>query len=156
VYLLDTNIVSLLDPKRQPYSPKVVAWIRRNGAHLWLSVVTLIELEAGILKLRREGKDQRADAYQALRQAIEVDFGDRLLVLDRAVALRIARIADLARPSVIELKDLIIAATAQTHSLTVLTRNLRHFEPTRVSSLDPVVSLPPDVEPSTASRPSGI
>ena len=146
MYLLDTNIVSLLDPRREAYSPEVVAWIRRNGAHLWLSVVTLIELEAGSLKLRREGKDQRADAYRALRQAIEVDFGDRLLVLGGAVALRVARIAELARPVVIEFKDLIIAATAQTHGLTVLTRNLRHFEPTRVPCLDPMTSLPSDAE----------
>jgi toxin FitB len=146
VYLLDTNIVSLLDPRREAYSPEVVAWIRRNGAHLWLSVVTLIELEAGILKLRRERKDPRADAYEALRQAIEVDFGDRLLVLDGAVALRVAWVAELARPAVIELKDLIIAATAQTHRLTVLTRNLRHFEPTRVPCLDPMTTLPSDAE----------
>jgi len=145
VYLLDTNIVSLLDPRREAYSPHLVEWIRRNGTRLWLSVVTLIELEAGILKLRREGKDQRADAYQALRQAIEADFSDRILVLDVAIALRVAQVAEVARPAVVEFKDLVIAASAQAHGLTVLTRNLRNFEPTRVPCLDPTLTLPPDV-----------
>ena len=142
MYLLDTNIVSLLDPRRHKHSPDLVTWVRRNGAYLALSVMTLMELEAGILKLRRERKEKRAGEYQALRQAIQADFGDRVLVVDTPVALTVARIAEAARPIVIELKDLIIAATAQTHRLTVLTRNLRHFVPTGVPALDPFTTLP--------------
>ena len=144
VYLLDTNIVSLLDPRRGEHSPDFVAWIRRNGAYLSLSVITLVELEAGILKLRRERKEKRASEYEALRQAIQADFGDRIFVLDAPVALTITRMAESVRPMVIELKDLIIAATARTHGLTVLTRNLRHFVPTGVPALDPLAALPPD------------
>jgi predicted nucleic acid-binding protein len=144
VYLLDTNIVSLLDPRRHAGAGGLVAWIRRNGAHLWLSVVTLLELEAGVLKLRREDKDKRADEYEALRSAIETDFGPRRLSFDAAVALTAARLAEAARPAVIEWKDLVIAATARTHGATILTRNLRHFAVTGVAALDPVAELPPD------------
>jgi predicted nucleic acid-binding protein len=145
VYLLDTNVVSLLDPRRREHAPDFLAWIRRNGRYLSLSVITLTELEAGILKLRREGKEKRAAEYQCLRHAIETDFADRVLVLDVAIALMMARIAEAARPAVVEIKDLIIAATASTHGLTVLTRNLRHFAPTGIPAIDPIAMLPPDV-----------
>lgn len=144
MYLLDTNIVSRLDPRRHESARDLVAWIRRNGAHLSLSTVTLLELESGILKLRREGKHKRADEYEALRRAIETDFAERLLSLDAAVALAAARLADAARPAVIEWKDLVIAATAKAHGLTILTGNLRHFAPTGVPALDPSTELPPD------------
>lgn len=144
MYLLDTNIVSRLDPRRHGSARDLVAWIRRNGTHLWLSVITLTEIEAGILKLRRDGQGGRAEQYEALRRAIEADFGDRVLAVDTAVALAIARLAETARPAVIEWKDLIVAATARVHGLTVLTNNLRHFEPTGVPVLDPLARLPPD------------
>jgi predicted nucleic acid-binding protein len=147
VYLLDTNVVSRLDPRRHASAGDLVAWIRRNGAHLWLSVITLTEIEAGILKLRCDGQDGRADEYEALRRAIEADFGDRVLAVDTAVALTIAGLAEAARPAVIEWKDLIIAATARAHGLTVLTNNLRHFEPAGVPTLDPLARLPPDAVP---------
>ena len=147
MYLLDTNVVSRLDPRRHASARDLVAWIRRNGAHLWLSVITLTEIEAGILKLRRDGQGARADEYEALRRAIETDFGDRVLAVDTTVALTIARLAEAARPAVVEWKDLIIAATARVHGLTVLTNNLRHFEPTGVPALDPLARLPPDAAP---------
>jgi predicted nucleic acid-binding protein len=108
-------------------------------------VITLTEIEVGILKLRRSGQAGRAGEYQALRSALETGFGDRVLPVDAAVALAIARLADAARPTVIEWKDLIIAATAKVHGLTVLTDNLRHFEPAGVPALDPLAQLPPDV-----------
>lgn len=144
VYLLDTNIVSLLDPRRHEAARDLVAWIRRNGAQLSLSVVTLMELEAGILKLRRERKARRADEYEALRRTIEAGFAERLLAMDAAVALAAARLADAMRPAAIDWKDLVIAATAKAHGLTVLTANLRHFSPTGVAALDPTAKLPPD------------
>jgi predicted nucleic acid-binding protein len=144
VYLLDTNIVSLLDPRRREGAGGIPAWIRRNGAHLSLSAVTLMELEAGVLKLRREGKHKRADEYEGLRQKITDDFGERVMSFDAAVALAAARLAEAARPAVIEWKDLVIAATAKVHGLTILTRNLRHFAVTGVPTLDPLSELPAD------------
>lgn len=78
MYLLDTNIISLLDPRRQSLVPGFVPWLRRNGGHLFLSVITLTELEVGILKLRREAKEKRAAEFETLREAIQTDFGDRI------------------------------------------------------------------------------
>jgi predicted nucleic acid-binding protein len=143
MYLLDTNIISLLDPRRQ----SLVPWLRRNGGHLFLSVITLTELEAGILKLRREAKEKRAAEFVTLREAIQTDFGDRILHLDVPVALAVARISESVRPQVIELTDLIIAATAKVRGLSVITRNKRHFEPTGIDVIDPVYGLPTDAVP---------
>lgn len=56
MYLLDTNVVSMLDPRRHAHAPALIAWLERNGASLFLSVLTIAEMDAGILKLRREGK----------------------------------------------------------------------------------------------------
>jgi len=91
VYLLDTNIVSRLDPRRHASAPALVAWLARNGAYLFLSALTFLELEAGILKLRREGKRERADELASLARAILTDFGERVLAVDAEVALEAAR-----------------------------------------------------------------
>ncbi len=142
MYLLDTNIVSLFDPRRAGEAKSVIAWMREHDSLLFLSTITLTEIEAGILKLMRERKEARAGQIIALRDGIIADFSKRLLPLDVEVALTVARFAERVRPMTIERTDLIIAATASVHSLTVLTRNLRHFEPTGVPMIDPVRSLP--------------
>jgi toxin FitB len=142
MYLLDTNIVSLLDPRRLGEAAAVVEWMREHDSLLFLSTITLTELEAGILKLKRERKDARGNQLIALRDGLIADFRDRLLPLDVQVALTLARLAEAVRPKVIERIDLIIAATAHVHGLTVLTRNIRHFEPTGVPVIDPARSLP--------------
>lgn len=145
VYLLDTNIISLLDRRRQGGVPELVGWLSRNGVHLFLSAITFLELEAGILKLRREDKAKRADELTTFMEGVLSDFGERVLIVDAAIALKAARTAEAVRPMTLGLSDLLIAATAQTHALTVLTRNLRHFQPTGVAAIDPLAALPPDV-----------
>ena len=142
MYLLDTNIVSLFEPRRAAEAATTIDWMREHDALLFLSTITLTEIEAGILKLEREGKDARASQIVALRDGLIADFNERLLPLDIEVALTVARLAERVRPMVIERTDLIIAATARVHSLTVLTRNVRHFELTGVAAIDPVRSLP--------------
>jgi predicted nucleic acid-binding protein len=142
MYLLDTNVVSLFDPRRAGETAPLVHWMREHDALLFLSTITLTEIEAGILKLRREDKETRARQLIALRDGLIADFNDRLLPLDIEVALTLARLAEAVRPMVIERPDLIIAATARVHGFTVLTRNVRHFAPTGVPAIDPVHTLP--------------
>lgn len=142
MYLLDTNIVSLIDPRRATEAAPFVGWMREHDVLLFLSTITLTEIEAGILKLKREKKEARFRQLAALRDGIIADFKSRLLPLDVDVALTVARLAEAIRPMVIERTDLIIAATAHVHGLTVLTRNPRHFEPVGVPVIDPTRSLP--------------
>lgn len=138
MYLLDTNIVSLFDPRRRTEAGPFINWARRHDPLLFLSTITVTEIEAGILKLIRQGKQARANQLIALRDGLIADYRERLLPLDVDVALTIARLAELVRPMVIERTDLVIAATARVHNLTVLTRNVRHFDPTGVAVIDPL------------------
>lgn len=66
MYLLDTNIVSMLDPRRSGHAPSLLEWLERNGGSLFISVMTVAEMDSGVLKLRREGKNQRADEIAEL------------------------------------------------------------------------------------------
>lgn len=141
-YLLDTNVLSLLDPRRAEHRGHLPAWLELHGAAMALSAITLTEIENGVLKLKRLGQTARAEEIAALAASIRMDFAESILPLDAAVAVRIAHLAERGRPLVIELPDLIIAATAEVHGLTVLTRNLKHFGPTGVPVLDPVEVAP--------------
>jgi predicted nucleic acid-binding protein len=143
-YLLDTNIVSLLDPRRRAHAVALVEWLERNGASLFLSVITITELDAGVLKLRREGKLARAGEIAGLVTAILTDFGDRVLTVDVDTARHIALLGAKTYRQRVALPDLIIAATAVRHGLVVLTRNMRDFARLGTPALDPSVKLPPE------------
>jgi predicted nucleic acid-binding protein len=143
MYLLDTNIVSLFDLRRRREAEPFINWARRHDPLLFLSTITLTEIEAGILKVAREGKQVRANQLVAFRDSLIADYRERLLPIDVHVALTIAHLAEFVRPMVIERTDLANAATARVHNLTVLTRNVRHFEPTGVAVIDPLTTLPP-------------
>lgn len=147
MFLLDTNIVSLFDASRRREASEFLEWGRRNHRALYFSVVTLMEMESGILNLRRQGKDRRADELAAMAGGLLQEFGDRVLPVTASVALAVARMESHVIPLVIDLPDLIVAATAQVHGLTVLTRNVRHFRPTGVAFIDPLAELPPRVAP---------
>ena len=128
--LLDTVVVSELRKSRP--STKVLAWMRSIAAdEAFLSVITVGEIERGITKT--------ADA--AFRGALErwLDdlirfYGDRILPITPPIAKRWGRwSAELGH----EGADLLIAATAAVHGLTVATRNVRHFASTGIAVIDP-------------------
>jgi toxin FitB len=144
LYLLDTNIVSMLDPRRHEHAPALVDWLDRNGASLFLSVMTITELDAGVLKLRREGKVERADEIAGLVTAILTDFGDRVFAIDIETARHVARLGAASYQQPVALPDLIIAATAVRHGLILLTRNMSEFARFGVPACDPFVELPAD------------
>jgi predicted nucleic acid-binding protein len=145
VYLLDTNIVSMLDPRRQGHAPALIDWLDRNGASLFLSVMTIAEIDAGVLKLRRDRKTKRADELAGLASAIVTDFGDRVLPVDVETARHVARLGELTHRQPIGLPDLVVAATAVRHGLVLLTRNMSELGRLDIAARDPFVELPPDV-----------
>ena len=101
----------------------------RNSEHLFLSVVTVAEIEDGIAKARREGASRKADRLEEWLETLLHLYSARILVLDVPVARSVGRLADHARGAghAPELADLTIAATAQLRGFSVLTRNLQHF-----------------------------
>ena len=143
MYLVDTNVISAAAPSR-PVSPAVVDWIDAHSAVLFLSAITVAEIQDGIAKLRREKAMRRSTDLTAWLEAVLHLYGDRILAFDTAIARIGGALSDRARglghaPG---LADIIIAATAQHHGLTILSRNLRHLEPLGVAVVDPFVKLP--------------
>jgi toxin FitB len=132
VYLLDTMILSELRKRRR--DPRLVAWLENaRPVDLYLSVVTIGEVEKGIAKQRR------LDPSFAARLAAWLDatlrhYEGRILPVDLAVARRWGQLADAHNGAG---ADLLIAATALEHGLAVVTRNVRHFASTGVRLLDP-------------------
>ena len=118
----------------------------RNSAGLFLSVITVAEVEDGIAKAHRQGATRKAERLSEWLEALLHLYSARIIPVDLRVARHMGRLADLARakghdPGV---ADLAIAATALQHGYTLLTRNLRHFEALGVSTLDPFSALPAD------------
>lgn len=144
MYLLDTNVVSMLDPRRHARAPALIAWLERNGASLFLSVLTIAEMDAGILTLRREGKIARAEELSGLVRTILADFDDRVLAVDADTARHVARLGEHSHRQPIGLADLIIAATAMRHGLVLLTRNMSELGRLGIAARDPFVELPAD------------
>ena len=122
----------------------MIEWMDAHSASLFLSVVTVAEIEDGIAKARREGATRKGVDLSAWLETVLHLYGDRVLAFDTATARIAGAISDRARglghtPG---LADIIIAATAQRHGLTFLSRNLRLFEPLGVAVIDPFTRLP--------------
>jgi predicted nucleic acid-binding protein len=115
-----------------------------HSASLFVSAVTVAEIEDGTAKSRREGATRKSADLAAWLETVLHLYGDRVLAFDAPTARIAGAIADRARgqgqsPG---FADIIIAATAQHHGLVVLSRNLRHFEPLGIAVIDPFVRLP--------------
>jgi toxin FitB len=144
-YLLDSSIIALLDPGCHPQAPALIDWLDRNGASLYLSAMTIAEIESGVAKLRRNGKTARAAEIAILVATILTDFGHRILPMDTDTARHLARLGEENTEPPIGLPELIIAATACRHGLVILTHNITDFRRLGVKAIDPFVELPADV-----------
>lgn len=144
MYLVDTNVISAAAPSR-PVPSALVDWMDKNSAALFLSAITVAEIEDGISKLRREKAIRKSADLTAWLETVLHLYGDRILAFDAITARIAGALSDRARGlgQAPGLADIIIAATAQHRGLTILSRNLRHIEPLGVAVVDPFVKLPP-------------
>lgn len=136
MFLLDTNVVSELRKARTgKANAQVVRWADSvDAAVLYLSVITVMELEAGVLQIERRDGAQGAALRAWLEEQVLPGFTGRILPIDAAVARRCAR---LHVPDPRADRDALIAATALVHGMTVVTRNTADFEATGVALLIP-------------------
>ena len=132
MYLLDTNVVSAL--RRPERHPAPISWLKdQRASDVYLSVVTLGEIERGIAQQATRDPHFANDLALWFEQILAW-FTDRILPVDVATSRRWGRIsASVGNQDV----DLLIAATALEHGLTVVTRNVRHFVPTDVEVFNP-------------------
>jgi predicted nucleic acid-binding protein len=134
MYILDTNVVSELRKGRKTH-PNVKKWAKAlPSASLYISVISVLELEIGILLIQRRDKEQGAILREWMDRHVLPTFSDRILAIETAVA---QRCATLHVPNPCSDRDALIAATALVHGLTVVTRNVADFEPTGVGVLNP-------------------
>ena len=136
MYLLDTNVVSELRKVRLGKADAYVAqWAdSMDASDLYLSVITVQELEIGVMLAERRDPSQGAVFRAWLDRHVLPAFTDRILSVDTAVAQCSAR---LHVPDPRPVRDGLIAATALVHNMTVVTRNVADFEPTGAAILDP-------------------
>jgi len=136
MYVLDTNVVSELRKIRLGKADsQVAAWADSiEVMDLFLSVITIQELEIGVLLAERRDPSQGAVFRLWLNGHVIPAFNGRILNVDTAVAQRSAR---LHVPDPRPVRDGLIAATALVHGMTVVTRNVADFEPTGVPTLNP-------------------
>ncbi len=136
MFVLDTNVVSEL--RKSPTgkaNPKVISWARSVPiGSLFLSAITILELELGVLLVERKDATQGRALRQWLNSAVVPAFENRVLTVDIAVARQCAK---LHVPNPRSERDALIAATALVHQMTVVTRNVADFEHTGVSVVNP-------------------
>jgi predicted nucleic acid-binding protein len=132
MFLIDT--VTLSELRRRRRDPAVVAWFeRQRTADLFLSVISIGEIERGIAR-QRATDPGFAGALATWLDRVLALYGDRILPVDLRTARRWGVLsAALGNDSA----DLMIAAAALEHGLTVVTRNVSDFAPTGAVVLDP-------------------
>ena len=132
MFLIDT--VTLSELRRRERDAKVVKWFeRQRAADLFLSVISIGEIERGIAR-QRAIDPAFASALADWLDRVLTLYGERVVPFDLRSARRWGALsAVLGNDSA----DLMIAATALEHGLTVVTRNVSHFEPSGVAVIDP-------------------
>lgn len=134
-HLLDTTVVSELRKPRNQANNGVQDWARSQAAEtLFLSVITVLELEIGVARMERRDPQQGRRLRSWLSDRVLIAFADRILPIDVAVAQRAAA---LHSPDPRPERDALIAATAKVHGLRVVTRNVKDFAPMGVDVVDP-------------------
>ena len=134
-YLLDTNVVSELRKRDGVADRNVIRWAARQDVDdLFISVVSVMEIDLGIRLVGRRDPVQAKALLAWFERAVLGDLADRILPISLDIALRTAALhVPNPRPE----RDAYIAATALSHGLTVITRNVADFEPMDVPLLNP-------------------
>lgn len=134
MYILDTNVVSELRKAKKAH-PSVKKWAQAlPSASLYISVISVLELEIGILLIERRDQEQGAILRAWMDRHVLPTFSGRILAMDTPVAQRCAA---LHVPDPRSDRDALIAATALVYGLTVATRNVADFERMGVGVLNP-------------------
>ncbi len=136
MYLLDTNVISEL--RKAPTGKADLNVLRWAGSvapeTLYLSVITILELEMGILSIERRDHRQGLMLRRWMEEQVLPAFDGRVLPVDTAVA---RRCAELYVPDKRSERDAMIAATALVHRMRIVTRNINDFDLSAADLINP-------------------
>lgn len=140
-FLLDTNAISMFAPSRAEPSHAFAAWMdeQEQANTIYLSAISIHEIEKGIRILERRGATAKADTLELWLVGLTTVYADNILPLDAAVARISGELEAMAvsaghNPGA---ADAMIAGTAKAHGLTVITNNIRDFAPFSVPAKSP-------------------
>ncbi len=145
-FLLDTNAVSMFSPSKAGTSSAFARWVEEQEKleAIYLSAVTIHEIEKGVRLLEAKGATARARLIELFLQGLMAGYGDRILPVDAETARESGRLEAIAisaghSPG---MADAMIAGMASLHGLTIITRNLKHFVPFGVPARLPDALFP--------------
>ena len=140
-YLLDTNVISMLSPSRGDTSPAFLEWLEQRDEEglIFLSVVTIHEIEKGIALLEYKGATAKAAGLRIWLAGLVATYADKILDLDASAAALAGQLEAKAVSAGHDsgMADAIIAGIAKAHDLEVVTGNTRRFLPFGVAVSSP-------------------
>jgi predicted nucleic acid-binding protein len=140
-FLLDTNVISMLSPSAPVVPAPFLGWLEHmdGEGRIFLSAVTVHEIEKGIALLDHKGATAKAAGLRGWLSGLVGGYSDKILGLDTDAAAVSGRLeaGAIAGGHAPGMADAIIAGIAQAHDLVVVTRNIRHFLPFGVGVSSP-------------------
>jgi len=134
MYLIDTNVISELRQGKPNQSAQVRAWASdKPASHLFISAISILELEKGVMALERRMPPQ-GSALRIWLKGVKASFSGRILPFTESTATLCAA---MPVPNPKSERDAMIAAAALEHKMTVVTRNVADFAGTGVELVDP-------------------
>ncbi len=131
-YLLDTFVVSMLSPSRSEPSPDFADWLKRTDAEgqLFLSVVTIHDIEKGIALLEHKGATAKAASLKVWLGGLVAGYDDKIIAVDTVADAFAGQLEAKAMAAGHDpgMADVTIAGIAEARDLVVMTRNTRHFQ----------------------------
>ncbi|MFD0386565.1 type II toxin-antitoxin system VapC family toxin [Tistrella bauzanensis] len=140
-FLLDTNVISMLAPSKAEASGDFLTWLDRmdSDGRLFLSVVSIHEIEKGIALLDHKGATAKAASLKAWLNGLVSTYDDKIIGVDAQAAAIGGRLEAkaLAAGQDPGMADAVIAGIAAAHELVIVTRNTKHFLPFDIAALSP-------------------
>jgi predicted nucleic acid-binding protein len=140
-FLLDTNVISMLSPSKSEASARFLDWLARmdDAGRVFLSAVTIQEIEKGIALLEHKGAVAKAGALRVWLSGLITTYDDKILSLDASAAALAGQLEAKAlfsghNPG---MADAIIAGIAKAHDLVIVTCNKKHFLPFEIGVSSP-------------------
>lgn len=144
-YLVDTDVLSAGAPSKTRTVPALLEWMDSNSKRLYVSVITIAEIEDEIAKSKREGATRKSTLLLEWLDTLVHLYSARILSFDLPAARIAGALSDKARGRGLMpgFADVAIGAIARHHELTVLTRNMDDYAALGVLAHDPMTELPP-------------